>query len=87
MGNDGKTGETLLKSVIAPMFAMRNLSVLSWIGHNILGNRDGAALQDPQIRASKLRAKNKAISQVVNDSTTTHVSIEYAPSLDDRKVG
>ena len=86
MGNDGKTGETLLKSVIAPMFAMRNLSVLSWIGHNILGNRDGAALQDPQIRASKLRAKNKAISQVVNDSTTTHVSIEYAPSLDDRKV-
>ena len=86
MGNDGKTGETLVKSVIAPMFAMRNLSVLSWIGHNILGNRDGAALQDPRIRASKLSSKNKAVAQVVNDSTTTHVSIEYAPSLDDRKV-
>lgn len=86
MGNDGKTGETLVKSVLAPMFAMRNLSVLSWVGYNVLGNRDGAALQDPQVRASKLRSKDKAVSQVVGPSTTTRVSIEYVPSLDDRKV-
>src|SRR5205085_6390590 len=40
-GKDGKTGETLLKTVLAPMFAYRNLRILSWVGHNIFGNRDG----------------------------------------------
>ena len=40
-GCDGKTGETLMKSVLAPMFAQRNLRVQSWVGHNIFGNRDG----------------------------------------------
>src|SRR5207244_2617459 len=39
-GKDGKTGETLLKTVLAPMFAHRNLKILSWVGHNIFGNRD-----------------------------------------------
>src|SRR5262249_23095961 len=34
-GKDGKTGETLMKTVLAPMFAHRNLRVLSWVGHNI----------------------------------------------------
>lgn len=86
MGNDGKTGETLVKSVLAPMFAMRNLSVLSWVGYNLLGNRDGAVLQDRKIRASKVRSKDKTVSQVVGPSATTRVSIEYVPSLDDRKV-
>eukprot|EP00913_Durusdinium_trenchii_P022807 g21411.t1 len=41
VGRDGKTGETLLKSVLAPMFAARNLQVMSWVGHNIFGNMDG----------------------------------------------
>ena len=86
MGNDGKTGETLVKSILAPMFAMRNLPVLTWIGHNILGNRDGVVLQDPRIRASKLRSKNKAVKAALAPSSTSLVSIEYAPSLDDRKV-
>src|SRR4029077_17549466 len=40
-GKDGKTGETMMKSVLAPMFAHRNLHILSWVGHNIFGNRDG----------------------------------------------
>src|SRR5690606_25319164 len=39
-GKDGKTGETLMKTVLAPMFRDRNLKVLSWVGHNIFGNRD-----------------------------------------------
>jgi myo-inositol-1-phosphate synthase len=39
-GQDGKTGETLLKSAMAPMFLARNLKLLSWVGHNIFGNRD-----------------------------------------------
>ena len=36
-GKDGKTGETMMKSVLAPMFAHRNLRILSWVGHNIFG--------------------------------------------------
>src|SRR6202008_543336 len=47
-GKDGKTGETLLKSVLAPMFAARNWQILSWVGHNIFGNRDGIVLSDPE---------------------------------------
>jgi len=35
MGHDGKTGETFLKSVLAPAFAKRNLEIMSWVGHNI----------------------------------------------------
>ncbi len=86
MGSDGKTGETLVKSTLAPMFAMRNLSVLSWIGQNILGNRDGEVLQDPRARAGKLRSKDKAVSRIIGRDATSRVSIDYVPSLDDWKV-
>lgn len=86
MGRDGKTGETLVKSVLAPMFAMRNLSLLSWVGQNILGNRDGAVLRDPKTRQSKIQTKDKIVSQIVGGSPTTRVSIDYVPSLDDWKV-
>jgi myo-inositol-1-phosphate synthase len=86
MGRDGKTGETLVKSVLAPMFSMRNLSVLSWVGQNILGNCDGANLTDARVRAAKLRTKDKTVSQILGKSTTTRVSIDYVPSLDDWKV-
>jgi myo-inositol-1-phosphate synthase len=86
MGNDGKTGESLVKSVLAPMFAMRNLSVLSWVGQNILGNRDGAVLKDPRTRLSKIRSKDKMLSQIIGSKPATAVSIEYVPSLDDWKV-
>ena len=53
-GSDGKTGETLVKTVLAPMFRMRNLEVMSWEGHNLLGNLDGAVLQDPGHRRAKI---------------------------------
>jgi hypothetical protein len=43
-GADGKTGETLLKSALAPMYALRNLRVHSWFGQNLLGNEDGRSL-------------------------------------------
>jgi myo-inositol-1-phosphate synthase len=84
-GQDGKTGETLLKSVLAPMFAARNLSVLSWVGHNIFGNRDGLVLDDPRNKASKIRTKDQVIAQIVGYKPQTHVSIEYIESLDDWK--
>jgi myo-inositol-1-phosphate synthase len=84
-GKDGKTGETLLKSVLAPMFALRNWQILSWVGHNIFGNRDGLVLDDPQNKASKIRTKDQVISQIVGYKPQTHVSIEYIESLDDWK--
>ena len=84
-GKDGKTGETLLKSVLAPMFAARNIRILSWVGHNIFGNRDGLVLDDPHNKASKIRTKDQVISQIVGYKPQTHVSIEYIESLDDWK--
>ncbi len=86
MGRDGKTGETLVKSVLAPMFAMRNLKVLSWVGQNILGNQDGAVLRDPKTRQAKIKGKDRIVSRIVGGRPTTLVSIDYVPSLDDWKV-
>ena len=85
-GQDAKTGETLLKSAIAPMFAKRNLKVLSWVGHNILGNRDGLVLNDPQNKASKVSSKNALLSELLGYKPQSLVSIEYIESLDDWKV-
>jgi myo-inositol-1-phosphate synthase len=84
-GKDGKTGETLLKSVLAPMFALRNWRILSWVGHNIFGNRDGLVLDDPANKASKIKTKDQVISSIVGYKPQTHVSIEYIESLDDWK--
>jgi myo-inositol-1-phosphate synthase len=84
-GQDGKTGETLLKAVLAPMFAARSLHVMSWIGHNILGGGDGRVLSDPDNKASKLRTKDAIISELLGYKPQTHVSIEYVESLDDWK--
>jgi myo-inositol-1-phosphate synthase len=84
-GKDGKTGETLLKTVLAPMFAQRNLKILSWVGHNIFGNRDGQVLDDPANKASKIQTKDQVISGIVGYKPQTHVSIEYIESLDDWK--
>jgi myo-inositol-1-phosphate synthase len=84
-GQDGKTGETLLKSVLAPMFALRNWRILSWVGHNIFGNRDGLVLDDPHNKASKIKTKDQVVSQIVGYRPQTHVSIEYIESLDDWK--
>ena len=85
-GQDAKTGETLLKSVLAPMFAKRNLNVLSWVGHNILGNRDGLVLNDPENKASKVTSKNALLGELLGYQPQSHVSIEYIRSLDDWKV-
>lgn len=84
-GKDGKTGETLMKTVLAPMFVQRNLEVLSWVGHNIFGNRDGLVLDDPSNKASKVRTKDQVVSSILGYKPQSHVSIEYIPSLDDWK--
>jgi myo-inositol-1-phosphate synthase len=85
IGCDGKTGETLLKSVLAPMFARRNLEVLSWVGHNIFGNMDGRVLDDPDNKRAKIASKDHLLAQILGYRPQTHVSIEYIESLGDWK--
>jgi myo-inositol-1-phosphate synthase len=85
MGHDGKTGETLLKSVLAPMFAARNLQVQSWVGHNIFGNMDGKILDDPENKKAKVKSKDRLLHKILGYSPQTLVSIEYIESLGDWK--
>lgn len=85
MGCDGKTGETLMKSVLAPMFRQRNLHVMSWVGHNIFGNLDGVVLNDPANKASKVASKDHLIGEILGYRPQTLVSIEYIESLGDWK--
>ncbi len=84
-GCDGKTGETLMKSVLAPMFARRNLRVLSWVGNNIFGNMDGRVLDDPANKQAKIASKDHLIGYILGYRPKTLVSIEYLPDLGDWK--
>ena len=84
-GCDGKTGETLLKSVLAPMFAARNLRVMSWVGHNIFGNLDGRVLDDPANKQAKLQSKDRLLGEILGYRPQTHISIEFIESLGDWK--
>ena len=85
MGSDGKTGETLVKSALAPMFRHRALRVLTWQGYNILGDRDGQVLSDEENLASKVASKDHLVSQILGHPLHTHVGIDYVPSLGDLK--
>ena len=84
-GKDGKTGETLMKTVLAPMFAARNLKVMSWVGHNIFGNRDGIVLDEPSNKSSKVKTKDKVITDILGYKPASVVSIEYIPGMGDWK--
>lgn len=84
-GKDGKTGETLMKTVLAPMFAQRNLEVMSWVGHNIFGNRDGVILDDPANKAAKVGTKDWVVHQILGYKPSTLVTIEYVPDMGDWK--
>src|SRR3989449_2262703 len=80
-GSDGKTGETLVKTVLAPMFRYRNLEVLSWEGFNILGGGDGRVLADPRHKRSKVRSKSGVLPSALGYTPHSGVGIEYVPSL------
>ena len=84
-GQDGKTGETLLKSALGPVFAQRNLQVMSWVGHNIFGNMDGQILDDPTNKETKVASKDNMLSQMLGYQPQSHISIEYIRSLGDWK--
>jgi len=80
-GSDGKTGETLMKTVLAPLFRYRNLEVLSWEGFNILGGGDGRVLDDPRHKRSKVRSKSGVLASSLGYAPHSRVSIEYVPSM------
>jgi myo-inositol-1-phosphate synthase len=85
MGSDGKTGETLVKSALAPMFKYRNLKVLTWQGYNMLGDRDGRVLAHADNLASKVRSKDSVLSSILGYPVHTHVGIDFVESLNDLK--
>jgi myo-inositol-1-phosphate synthase len=76
-GKDGKTGETLMKTVLAPMFAHRNLKVMSWVGHNIFGNRDGLILDDPANKSSKVQTKDRVVYEILGYRKTAWDHIHF----------
>ncbi|MBE1878012.1 inositol-3-phosphate synthase [Myceligenerans pegani] len=84
-GQDGKTGQTWLRTVLAPAMAARNLRVLSWSGTNLLGGGDGATLADPDAVGSKLGSKSRGL-RAVTGTDTTPLHIDYVPDLGDVKV-
>lgn len=85
-GKDGKTGQTLIKTVLAPAFRDRNLDVLGWFSTNLLGNADGATLRDPGSLASKLHAKGGVLHSILGKPPANHqVHIHYHPPRGDAK--
>jgi myo-inositol-1-phosphate synthase len=75
-GSDGKTGETFMKSALAPAFAARALKVRSWSGMNILGGGDGAALADPARAQSKLDSKGRLLEEILGYPVEAPIHIE-----------
>ncbi|MEV4469091.1 MULTISPECIES: inositol-3-phosphate synthase [Nonomuraea] len=84
-GHDGKTGETLVKSVLAPMFARRALRPLSWSGTNLLGGGDGATLAEPDRADSKIRSKRRMLAETLGEDVHDAVHIHHVPDLGDWK--
>ncbi|MGW6647331.1 myo-inositol-1-phosphate synthase [Streptomyces sp. A244] len=84
-GSDGKTGETLVKSALAPMFAHRALRVSSWTGTNLLGGGDGAALANPERAASKSDSKARVLQAALGHPVDGGVHIHHVPQLGEWK--
>ncbi|MDN3267003.1 inositol-3-phosphate synthase [Streptomyces sp. MA15] len=84
-GRDGKTGQTMLRSVLGPMFAQRALTVRSWSGTNLLGGGDGAALADPAAAAAKNAGKERVLADTLGMTPEGVVHIDDVPSMGDWK--
>jgi myo-inositol-1-phosphate synthase len=68
------------------MFTARNLKVLSWQSQNLLGNRDGMVLEDPDHKKAKLANKDQGLRKLLGDENVhSQVRIDYVPSLGDWK--
>jgi myo-inositol-1-phosphate synthase len=94
-GKDFKTGQTLLKTILAPGFKARMLGLSGWFSTNILGNRDGEVLDDPGSFKTKEESKLSALEFILQPhlypdlySHIYHkVRINYYPPRGDNKEG
>jgi myo-inositol-1-phosphate synthase len=94
-GKDFKTGQTFMKTLIAPGLKSRMLGVNGWFSTNILGNRDGEVLDDPGSFKSKEESKLSALHQIFQPEMYPElygnihhkVRIEYYPPRGDAKEG
>ncbi|MEC5199232.1 myo-inositol-1-phosphate synthase [Arthrobacter sp. PL16] len=84
-GQDGKTGQTWLRSVVAPALSARGLRVLSWAGTNLLGGGDGATLADPRAVSGKLQSKNRGLRELTGGAATP-LHIDNVQDLGETKV-
>ena len=85
-GKDGKTGQTFIKTVLAPAFRSRSLYVEGWFSTNILGNRDGLALDNPDSLRSKLNTKGNVLEDILGYPVEDHlVNIQYYKPRGDNK--
>jgi myo-inositol-1-phosphate synthase len=94
-GKDFKTGQTMLKTVLAPMFKARMLGVAGWYSTNILGNRDGEILDDPESFKTKEESKLGVLEYILQPQLYPElygnmyhkVRINYYPPRGDNKEG
>ena len=94
-GKDLKTGQTLLKTIIAPGLKARLLGVSGWYSTNILGNRDGEVLDDPQCFRTKEVSKKGVLDHILQPqlypqlygNLCHQVQINYYPPRGDNKEG
>ncbi|MFN3202566.1 MAG: inositol-3-phosphate synthase [Bradymonadia bacterium] len=94
-GKDFKTGQTLMKTVLAPMFKARMLGVRGWFSTNILGNRDGEVLDEPEAFKNKEHTKLGVLDTILQpelhpalyEELYHKVRINYYPPRGDAKEG
>jgi len=94
-GKDFKTGQTLIKTVIAPMLKARMLGLNGWFSSNILGNRDGEVLDDPGSFKTKEESKLSVLEGILQPDLYPElygnfyhkVRINYYPPRGDNKEG
>jgi myo-inositol-1-phosphate synthase len=94
-GKDFKTGQTMIKTVLAPMFKARMLGVAGWYSTNILGNRDGEVLDDPESFKTKEESKLGVLEYILQPKVYPElygklyhkVRINYYPPRGDNKEG
>src|SRR3989454_1203426 len=94
-GKDFKTGQTLMKTIIAPGLKSRMLGLDGWYSTNILGNRDGEVLDDPESFKTKEESKLSVLEQILQPELypdlygdfTHKVRIHYYPPRGDNKEG
>jgi myo-inositol-1-phosphate synthase len=85
-GKDGKTGQTFIKTVLAPALRSRALKVDGWYSTNILGNRDGLALSNEDSLASKVKTKSSVLDDILGYPVEDHiVDIRYYRPRGDNK--